>query len=236
MLDGFFRLHCPRFRDFDPDGEFDVIMTEVHTEFCQTLEMKMSEQLIEMGLDSDLFGDVLAHREAKVPEDATVQRLVLTFRKYADFREFGKLMHGKFIELYSVKSPVAADTLGCCPSPESPEVASCEQGRPTCDATEVAPGRMSADISSPHSHSDSTLVVATLQSQLEHTESENLVGAPQVTADDAICADVSQPQMSPSSSSLPPHTLPPLFHPESRGVSKVRLIQNGSLTRFASFG
>merc|ERR1712217_5805 len=115
-LDTFYRLHCPRFQSFEPNMEFDVIMNEVHSQFCDTVEELITQRLQEMGLNADAFGDILAKREANVPDDATVSNLAAIIRKYADFREFGQLMRGKFEELYpptlvkQIAMPIAATT------------------------------------------------------------------------------------------------------------------------------
>merc|ERR1711865_411256 len=55
-----------------------------------------------MGLNVDSFGDILAHREAKSADDTVVLGLVETIRRYAEFHEFGQLMHEKFLELYAL--------------------------------------------------------------------------------------------------------------------------------------
>merc|ERR1712048_1171476 len=117
-LGDFFRLHCSRFRDFDPGTEFDVVMTEVHKSFCVLLEGLITEELGEMGLDPDSFGDILAQREVKASDDPIVLSLAGKIRKYADFREFGQLMHEKFIELYAAtRVPGESAALsGCCNS------------------------------------------------------------------------------------------------------------------------
>lgn len=101
-MDTFFRSHCPRFRSFDPEGEFsDLMMTRVHDQFRETLEKKLAMRLQELGLSEESFAEILKHRLAEAPEDPQLQRLETTLSKYDDFREFGMVMRGKFEEYHA---------------------------------------------------------------------------------------------------------------------------------------
>ncbi|CAK0796203.1 unnamed protein product [Prorocentrum cordatum] len=108
-VDDFIRLHCPRFRAFDVDGEFEVTMTEVHRLFCDTVEGLISARLEEMGLDLSLFEDILQLRAAADgDEDVALAALACTLARYTDFCSFGLLMRDRFLELYAAKPTAAA--------------------------------------------------------------------------------------------------------------------------------
>eukprot|EP00931_Biecheleriopsis_adriatica_P053837 TRINITY_DN31602_c0_g1_i1.p1 TRINITY_DN31602_c0_g1~~TRINITY_DN31602_c0_g1_i1.p1 ORF type:complete len:1123 (+),score=214.48 TRINITY_DN31602_c0_g1_i1:94-3462(+) len=100
-LQEFIRLHCPRFRSFQPDSEHDVIMTTVHRQFCETLDNLLSEHLAELGLDAASFHEILLQRQSRMSNDATVLKLAKAADDYSDFRFFGQLMRDKFFELYA---------------------------------------------------------------------------------------------------------------------------------------
>lgn len=92
-FDSFTRLHCPRFRAFDPAGEFDATMTEVHKKFCSMVDTRIS-RLVEMGLDMGMLEDILQLSKEK----AALAGLADIFESYMDFYKFGLLMRNNCLE------------------------------------------------------------------------------------------------------------------------------------------